>query len=192
MIIRKARLDDLGQIKKLHDLYVLDINKIADPDYRKKIQQSGFTVSTEATDVSERVETSQIFNVCEIDNKVVGHIDINTEIYFPENAETINWKNKDLKNIYFRSDDSTSLHHIAVLPEYKGRGIATKLLNESIRQLRKRNIKHLFAIITTSPVKNLASIAFHTKMGFKEVCVSEPINLFGLEDYGSSLFYKKL
>lgn len=191
-MIRKAAAEDLEEIQKLHGQYILDISKVNDPEYGAKVQNEGFTVSSGESDLLKRIQESLIFNVSIVDGRLAGYIDINKEIYFPEDAENIIWLNTDLKNVYFHQEDSIKLHHIATSPDFRGKGIASELLNKSLEELKEKGYKHLFAIVTTSPLTNNASIAFHEKMGFKKVCITKPIDLFSLKNYESLLFYKQI
>lgn len=191
-MVRKATSEDLEQIQKLHDQYILDISKVYDPEYGTRVQKNGFTVSSEENNLLKRIQESLIFNVSVVDEKFAGYIDINKEIYFPEEAENIIWLDLESKNVYFHRDDATVLHHITVSPNFKGKGIASELLNKSLEELKKKSYRHLFSIVTSGPLTNCASILFHTKMGFKRVCVTKPIDLFGLKNYESLLFYKQI
>lgn len=159
-----------GLLKVNSQRVVGNVNKLGDPDYESKVQKEGFTISTGATNLLTRIKTSRIFNVYENQGKTIGYIDIDKEIYFPEQAKNIIWFNKTLKDIYFQ-------------------GIAKELLMSAIKELRRSEFEHLFSIITTGPVKNFPSISFHTKFGFTKICETKPINLFGLKNYESALFY---
>lgn len=191
-MIRKANVKDLKQVKRLHDLYVLDVSRLSNPNYIAKVKKEGFTVSPGKSDLSRRIHESQIFDVYEIDGKIAGYIDINKEVYFPEEADNIVWVDPKLKTLYFKGKDTTCLHHIAVLPEHKKKGVASKLFKNSLEKLRTKGVKYLFAIITTGPVANKPSIVFHQKMGFIKACETKPIDLFGLKNYESVLFYRKI
>jgi len=191
-MIRRATQEDVKEIQQLHDKYVLDISKINDPEYCVKVQKEGFTVSSGGNNLLKRIQESVLTNVLIVDEKLSGYIDINKEIYFPEDAENIVWLDSKLKNVYFHQNDSITLHHIATSPDFRGKGVASRLLNNSLSELKEKGYKHLFAIITTGPLTNNASIAFHKKMGFKKVCVTKSIDLFGLKNYESQLFYKEI
>jgi len=194
LMIRKAQPDDIEQIKQIYFHYLLDTDQINEQnqDYIAQVEQTGFTVSPGKTDLLNRIKQSQIFNVLERNDKILGYIDLNKEIYFPEKATNISWTDQNLKSTYFHDQDSIALHHIAVLPEFKQQGFANKLFDHAMLQLKELRKKHLFAIVTTGPVVNKPSIIFHQKMGFKQVCQTAPIDLFGLKGYESVLFYRKI
>lgn len=192
-MIRRAEPKDIDDIFFLYQRYALNVNNVDDPFYIQKVQKEGFTIDlNDRNDLANRIQNSLIFNVFVKTNQILGYIDINKEIYFPEEADNIVWLDKEAKNEYFHGEKSVALHHIVVNPEYKGRGIGRKLLKHSEDELRIKGYKYLFAIITTGPVKNFPSTAFHNKMGFKKVCETKPIDLFGLKNYESELYLKNI
>jgi len=80
----------------------------------------------------EHYENSSIELVAEVDNKIVGLIDIEYE--------------RKKGEVCYNADELGGvIWHIAVLPEYRGLGIATLLLNEAINRLKNKGIKKLEA-----------------------------------------------
>lgn len=192
-MIRKANHADLDQIWKLHADYILDVNRVAEPEYGAEVQSRGFIVSESTKDdIAKRIDKSLIFNVYEENGQILGLIDINKEIYFPEDAENIIWTSDELKNSYFHRDDSIVLHYIAVDMDSRGKEISKKLFDSGVKQLAVVGFKDLFSIVTTGPLTNCPSIIWHTKMGFDRACVTIPIDLFGLRNYTSLLLHKKI
>jgi len=192
-VIRKANQADLDQIWKLHADYILDVNRVAEPEYGAEVQSRGFIVSESTKDdIAERIDKSVIFNVYEENGRILGLIDINKELYFPEDAENIIWTSDELKHSYFHRDDSIVLHYIAVDKDYSGMGISKKLFVDAIKQLAVAGFKDLFSIVTTGPLTNCPSVIWHTKVGFDRACVTMPIDLFGLKNYTSLLFHRKI
>ncbi|MCD8202705.1 MAG: N-acetyltransferase family protein [Prevotella sp.] len=61
---------------------------------------------------------------------------------------------------------------VYVSPEFQRQGIATQLMKKLIAECRSRGGKALVACITGS---NVASIAFHEKLGFKKVSHFEKV-----------------
>ncbi|PIS22871.1 hypothetical protein COT49_03120 [candidate division WWE3 bacterium CG08_land_8_20_14_0_20_40_13] len=192
-MIRKAMINDIENIWKLHEDFRLDVSMVNDNDYLAKSQGNGFIVSDSTKEeIKKRIEGSLLFNVWEEDGKIVGLIDVNKEIYFPEEADNIIWLDKDLKSEYFHGNEGITLHYVAVDENYRGKGIATSLYKNSLETLKGKGYKHLFSIVTIAPVTNCPSIIWHTKMDFKRACVTMPIDLFGLKDYMSLLFYRPI
>jgi len=190
--IRSAQPSDYSVIKKIHDTYLLDVSKIKHPFYLSDVQKQGFIVNTGQNDLRDRISNSQIFDVIEKDNQIAGFIDINYELYFPPTASNIIWFSQKLKSLYFNSSKTTVLHNIITSPNFKQQGIARKLVTNSFNKLKKLGIKNIFSIVTTAPVTNCPSIIFHTNLGFSRACVTMPKTLFGLSNYQSLLFYKKI
>lgn len=192
-MIRKATVDDLNSIWQLFQSAVLDTIKIKEINYLVKTQKYGFIVSdSNKEEIKSRITNSTIFNVCEENNKIIGFIDFNKEIYFPERAENIVWFDQSLKKEYFHGDKNIALHLVITNGEARNHGIASKLLIGALKNLKKQGIKYIFSIITTGPLTNCPSIIWHTKMGFSRACVTHPIDIFGLKNYTGLLYFKKI
>lgn len=189
-MIRKATPNDIDQVWKLHADYILDVSRASESYYGAQVQSRGFIVADlTKEDILTRIQKSHIFNVYEDGGKILGLIDINKEIYFPEEADNISWLIPELKEKYFHDDKSITLQYIAVDAQAKGRNIAKQLFDGALNQLVQEGCKDLFSIVTTGPLTNCTSIIWHTKMGFSRACVTLPIGLFGLKDYTSLLFH---
>ncbi|WP_425449307.1 GNAT family N-acetyltransferase [Dethiothermospora halolimnae] len=80
----------------------------------------------------EKYNNPSIELVAEIDNKIVGLIDIEYET----EKGTVCYHIDELGGVIW---------HLAVLPEYRNRGISTLLLNKSIDILKNKKIKKLQA-----------------------------------------------
>jgi ribosomal protein S18 acetylase RimI-like enzyme len=93
------------------------------------------------------LDKKHIFLVAEEDKKIAGFI--------CASAKDIE---RPLKNKY------ACLVYIAVLPEYRKRGIATKLYNECVKKLKRRGITHIYA---WADMKS-GIINFLKKRGFDE------------------------
>jgi len=192
-VIRKAAVNDIGEIWKIHQGSVLDVSRVSDKEYCAEVQANGFIVSgIKEADEQERIEKSSIFDVFEEGGEVIGFVDVNNEIYFPEDADNTVWLTPGLKHSYFHGQDSTVLHHIGTVLSARRRGIARELFENSLPTLKDRGYKHLFSIVTTGPVTNCPSIVWHTKMGFERACTTTPVDIFGLKDYTSLLFHISL
>jgi ribosomal protein S18 acetylase RimI-like enzyme len=80
----------------------------------------------------EKYENPAIELVAEIDNKIVGLIDVEFE--------------KNIGDVAYKSDNlGAVIWHLAVLPEYRNQGIASNLLKSAIEILHKNNIEILQA-----------------------------------------------
>lgn len=78
----------------------------------------------------EHYKNPSIELVAEIDDKVIGLIDIEYEI----EKGTVCYSSNELGGVIW---------HIAVLPEFRSLGVATLLLNEAINRLKSKGIKKL-------------------------------------------------
>ena len=96
-----------------------------------------------------------------------------------------------MKKEYYSSPHA-EIGTIAIEKNAQGMGIASKLLLEVEKELKKEKRNFLFSIVTVSPVKNRPSLNFHKKNDFKIVCEADPTELFGMKDYSSVLLVKRL
>ncbi len=192
-MIRKATINDLEQIHSLYKEYSLDISHSGDIGYATKFQRDGFLIAVEnKEDIAKRIQNDTLYDVFEENNKIAGFININKEIYFPEEADNIIWFDNESKQKYFHADTAITLHEIIIDQVYKGNGIGKQLLEYSLRKLKEKDYTDLFSIIALAPLTNCASLLFHTRNGFERACVTMPIELFGLKNYQSLLFHKKI
>jgi GNAT superfamily N-acetyltransferase len=192
-VIRKATSQDLDQIWGIYKDSALDVSKAGDPNYGAKVQKEGFVIETsDKEDLLRRIKTSRIFNVYIENGETLGFVDINKEIYFPKDADNIIWLKPKAEDEYFHGKETITLHLIAADKSHQNEGIAKMLLEDAETKLKKAGITQLFAITTTGPLTNCPSITWHTKMGFERVCITLPIDLFGLKNYTSLLFRKTI
>jgi len=192
-MIRKALLSDLDSVYELYCSQSVDASQIRSSEYSTQIQKNGFIFPLENREtIKDQIQNHFLFKVYESDGKIIGFIDFNKEIYFPEEANNCIWLDKKLKDVYFHDDSSIALHEIVINKEHRGKGIGKKLLENAIDELSTKKYQHIFSIVALSPLTNCPSIIFHTKNKFERVCATMPINLFGLENYQSLLFYKKV
>src|SRR5260221_14612694 len=104
-MIRKANLYDLEAIYSLYTAYLLDISRVHDPAYASTVQRDGFTVAPASKEkLAQRIENNVLFNIFEADEEMLGFININREIYFPEDSDKIIWFSKAFKDNYFHNE----------------------------------------------------------------------------------------
>jgi hypothetical protein len=189
-MIRPATPTDAPQLQEIHDRYLLDITRVNDPEYAAKTQEEGFTVDVKDDSLHNRIQSSHLLRIATEGTAILGYIDINPEVYFPEEANDIIWFDDDLKRTYYHDKRAIALNHIAVTQ--KGTGIASKLLEDTLTTLKGQGYEHLFAIVTTAPVTNCASIIWHTRNNFSRACITPPDDLFELKHYQSVLFHRPI
>lgn len=106
-------------------------------------------------------EISEIFNVIEIDNKVVAFI-----LAFRNGCEywsdNYNWFNNHYTNFIY-------IDRIVIDENYRKQGIGQKLYENIFEYAVKNNYDLVCAEIDIEPEYNYSSIKFHEKMGFEEV-----------------------
>ena len=129
--------------------------------YNKYITDS--TVTFETHPVSENEMERRIFDiasrypylVCETGQGVVGYAYAHT------------WKEK-------AAYDKTWETTVYLSPQYQGKGMGKQLMDRLIDECRKQGCHVLIACITA---ENEGSIAFHRKLGFKQVSCFEKVGV---------------
>ncbi len=192
-MIRRATHPDLDQIYTIYKSYCLDIHRLKDSNYTTRIQKEGFIFNLESrNDVLEDVEQANIFDVFDHSGEILGLLIAKPKLYFPEDATNAHWLIPKCKNIHYHSATSITLHLICVKEQNRNKKIGTQLFEHCLRQLKDRGIKSIFSIVTLGPVTNCASLSFHTQAGFVRACVTSPIDILGISNMQSVLFYKDL
>lgn len=193
-MIREAAKDDIQKLQELHNKVQLDVTKLDDTDYLALVQKKGFLLGTdEAHDMAEEIEKAFKFLVWEEDGKILGYLiaDHRTEQKFYDD-EYKTWFNKDLKDYYYQNPKGMTIATIVTDPQSAGKGIGTQLLKHLEEILKENKYEYLFSIIVLAPVTNCPSIYWHTKNGFRRLAMGRPRRLFEMDNFASTLVYKKL
>lgn len=135
-------------------------------------------------------DLNKIHLVYDVNGKAVAFLRIDEEQEMDINTGA-HWVVTDLKSVYF-SKPHAGLGGISVLPEFGRTGIATNLLESTVNLLRKKDIKYLFSFVVISPITNFPSMIWHEKIGFERIAILNPDSLFGMDNYQSILYGKKL
>ena len=90
---------------------------------------------------------------------------------YEEDNELLGFINMDIKY------DKSELVYIYVKEEYRNKGIATKLLNEAITDLKQKEVINITLEVNEN---NQKAINFYLKNGFKTVALRE--NYYGKEN----------
>lgn len=139
-------------MKMTRKVRLADASEIADI-YNVYVEETTVSFETDPVDVEQMrqrvIDVSSEFPylVYEIDGKIVGY------------AYAHRWKERAA---YSNTLETT----IYVDRKMKHCGIGTELMHELVEECRRRNFHVLIACITG---ENLASMAFHKRLGFKEV-----------------------
>ncbi len=192
MSIRLAKTDDLPQLFDLYKGSILDRELLYDRNYRYRVQKDGFLLGLDTKkDLEQLIADSGLFLVSEEQSEILGYVITNHSVEFLDDKYKT-WFDEEIKTVYYKSPKSISIHTLAVHPNYRSTGVASRLLLELEKTLKEQGIKYLFSVISLSPLANRASLLFHTRHCFKRLAMSSPRKLFELDNYSSVLMYKKI
>lgn len=141
MIIRRVTMDDLGEVVNL--------------------ESAAFKMTKEQTrnDMVGRIENyPDTFLVAQEDGKVIGHIFgptfnkryIEDELYFENHPNQ-------------KDDRYQMVLSLAVLPEYRKQGVATKLIEAMTQEARKQNRQAISLICLPKLIKFYEKRGFHNE-----------------------------
>ncbi|WP_438347963.1 GNAT family N-acetyltransferase [Paenibacillus sp. FA6] len=94
----------------------------------------------------------------------MGYIAVNSEGH-SIGSITIRYFNEDNKGFGYINNDIPELG-MAIMPEYRGRGIGTALLKRLFDGMKERGIKRISLSVDPN---NLAAVKLYQRFGFKEV-----------------------
>lgn len=137
--IRQANNDDMSSVLEIVNYEILNTTAIWDYDIRTLAQQE--------TILKEKNENSFPFLIAEKEGKIIGFGTYGT------------FRHK----IGYRF---TVEHSVYVHKDYHGNGVGSILLKELIEIAKTQKLHTMIGVIDS---ENLGSIAFHKKLGFKEV-----------------------
>lgn len=189
-MIRKASSKDFPDIFGIKKQHALDISKISDPEYAKSIENNGFLLPGEYTNEELNELLNEIFLVDEENGKVVAYLSITSKSELNPKSER-EWLIPELKDVYF-SDLHAEIWGIAVDKEFSGKGIATKLLEEGVKEVKKWGASYLFSLVVYKPLSNLPSIRLHESNDFQKAAIRKPSLFMGIENYQSIVYAKKI
>lgn len=191
-MLRKATVEDLEEIYSIYNSLSLKRENLQLLDYQADVQKEGFLLGLETKENYENlIREAFEFLIYEENNEILGYVVADHRDKFIDD-EYKKWFNVDNKDIYYKSADAMTVSILAIKKDKARKGIATMLLDELSNILRGEKIKHLYSIITISPVTNCPSILFHAERGFKRIAMGIPRKLFDLDNYSAILFYKEL
>lgn len=187
-MIRHATQSDFEKIEAIRAPYLLDVDRIEDPDYRWKMQKSGFIGRMSAVEFAE--DLHHLFLVDEDNSGITGYLRIDRDHEYQDNDKKI-WLQEKHKKTYFEGHHA-EIGMIGVRIDMKGKGMGRSLLEEAMNTLREKDIPFLFSIVVISPLTNFPSMMFHEKQQFQRVAVSRPHHHFEMDNYQSVLYRKPL
>jgi len=189
-MIRQAQPTDYEAIKDIDEKLTIDTQKISERDYLSNMERSGFLVQNTFTLEKFEKEITTTFLVTEIEEKIVGYLRIEDATYLDKERPAIVYKpelvESQIKKPY------KYLDRISLLPEYRGRKLASKMLTAAEKLLKNEEVGYLYSFVVVSPITNTASIIFHDYNGFERVDISKTFTFAGFENYQSFKYCKKL
>jgi ribosomal protein S18 acetylase RimI-like enzyme len=199
-LIRQAQIDDYIDIVCLRNALTLNISQMGNCQYRVKIQQSGFlapsvdlslnNLKPELSKEEYISDLQKIYLIYKETTKIEGYLRIDEERGL-ESDDQVDWIIPDMERVYF-STTPAEVGGIAVSTNQSRKRIATDMLQMAIDRLKRNNVKYLFSFVIVSPITNTASLLFHEKNGFERVGILKPCFLYGLNNFQSILYARKI
>lgn len=185
-MIHLSTVADLSSIQNIIDILSLDVTKSNDIQYKVNAQKNGFVIPYKLP-LEEFENKENKFFIHEESGVIDGFIWVEEKQEIGQ-EDYVDWFKPELKENYF-SKEHRCLGKMGVLPDKWGKGIGTELLDIVIQNI---DVPYLYSFVVLSPISNMASMLFHEKNGFERVAISVSKHLFGMENYRSILYAKKL
>ena len=189
-MIRTASPKDFPDILEIKKQYALNISEISNPEYRKSAEKSGFLLPGDYTKEEMQELINEIFLVDEEYGKVVAYFSIISKQELNPKSER-EWLIPELKDVYFSSPHG-EIWGMAVSEEFGNRGIAKKLLERGLAEVKNWGASYLFSFVVYKPISNLASIRFHERNGFQRAAIRQPSPFMGIDNYQSIVYARKI
>ncbi|MEQ9414251.1 MAG: GNAT family N-acetyltransferase [Cyclobacteriaceae bacterium] len=178
MKFRKARLDDLDQIVRIHNSNAL-INRLN--------AQKGYLLSEADADVlrGKLISKSGYFYYVATNNEeILGFVQVKKGIPQEEEEEYLSAKKQEDIDTLISTEPHWHILTVAVNEDFKGTGVGKYMYN---RLFEKYPESHFTAFVVFEPTRNTGSITFHEAMGFKEVGVFVGSKEYKIKNYESRL-----
>ncbi len=181
---KKKNYDDY---LRLYSPYFIDLEQIGKEKYRNEISKTGFMVG-KPYELKE-MSVAKI-HLCSVkDGEVVGIIrGDNIVLEALEENEKLTWHcTSKIKNFYIKNK-GIEIGVILVAADHTEEGVGTALLVQFLKHCKNKGVTNVFAWVVSSP-KNIPSLTFHRKHGFKHVATFRSARAWGIPNYKSFLFY---
>lgn len=189
-MIRNATRDDYSAIKHIKEVNGLIVENLEDIDYKIRVQKSGFLLRGAYPKEQMEKDLQKIYKVYEHNKEVIAFIRVEEVQEMSRESDT-SWLKPELKESFFAMPHA-HIGGLAVLSRQTNSGIATKLLNSVIPEIRKKKIPYIFSFVVLSPVTNIPSMLFHEKNGFERIALDAVPELFGMKNFQSILYGKRI
>lgn len=184
-VVKLTSVSDLEQVVEISNQNLLDFSKINNPEYVVNIEKGGFFIAPCTAEDLINDKNKIVLGIIEND-KVIAYIWVSTNI---DNHE-YEWLDQECKKNIF-GKETYYLKKIGVAKAQLGKGMGSILMENLWQRLDSKNLDLIVASIAFAPIKNLASIGFNEKYGFKKVAVSPKVKYMNFSDYQCVLFAKK-
>jgi ribosomal protein S18 acetylase RimI-like enzyme len=161
MIVRLAKLDDSREIALLADSIRLKEDCSED---------KGFLVYIlDDNSYKERILHSDYFYVAELKNKIVGFLMCYDDKTLAElkNKHLLDHEDETINFILSQNKPFVFGDQIGVLSSYANQGVGTSMTKQLFEDMKKRNIMRLYVAVLHKLFKNIVSLNFCKKLGFK-------------------------
>ncbi|MBU0975309.1 MAG: GNAT family N-acetyltransferase [Patescibacteria group bacterium] len=151
--IKKALVKDIEKIQRLNHEIMFQ-NKEFDPDIDIDFDLSdkGRKFFKEALE-----NTDSCFYIAYDGGKMVGY------------------GNDSKKEYLYRNKQYLEIENIGVIPEYKKKGVGTKLLRRLLNWAKEKGLERVYL---NCYIKNNDALTFYKRFGFKEIDVSLEMDLY--------------
>ena len=184
-ILKLTSDSDLRQVVEISNQNLLDFSQINNLEYVVNIEKSGFFIAP--CTIKDLInDKNKIVLGIKDNDKVIAYIWVSVNI---DNHE-YEWFDHDYKNNII-GKETYYLKKIGVAKTHQGKGLGNILLENLGQWLDNKNLKLIVASVAFAPIKNLASIGFNEKHGFKKVAISPKVKYMNFSDYQCVLFVKK-
>jgi ribosomal protein S18 acetylase RimI-like enzyme len=190
-MIRQAQTEDYEAIQNMRNSLGIDCRKLDKREYRVFLQKNGFLLSSYLEKSDFEKNSGKLILVYEQESEILGYIHIDTKQEMTQESKPL-WFQKDMESLYF-SLPHADIAPVAVSPGTRQKGVGTALFQEAVKRIKQRkDILYVFSFVAVSPITNVPSLIFHEKMGFDRIAVTGNKNAYGLENYQSILYAKRL
>ncbi len=163
MIVKHPELIDALQISKLaNDLKLNNINGANTGFLIYPLDENGYKT---------RINSS-FFYITKDNSKINGFLmayDSNTLNNYLQN-KLLSHEDGIMDFLITQTENYVFGDQIGIDPKAKRNNIGTLMMTELTKDMKFKNISTMYVAILHKPVKNLTSIAFCSKKGFKEIC----------------------
>jgi GNAT superfamily N-acetyltransferase len=187
---RKPNHKDYKQFLEIYKNFYLNPHLSDKKEYLKKMKNKGLLVGKPLS--FQKANKAAFLECALIEDKPVAFIRIDKlSNEMCASRFSLQWFNNSQLWRAFCREDGFELGVVLTKEEYQKKGFAGILLNRGEGFIKKTGGTNLFSWVVSKPL-NKPSMAFHKKYGFTKVALYRSQKSFGIENYESVLFWKKV